>query len=72
MSKFLGRRFNSGSGVDDHGLLTGLLDDDHPQYLITTAIRILTSPTSGIEKTGTGAGDVFTLINAGTGSALFI
>jgi len=75
VSKFVGRRFTGGTGGDgynDHGLLTGLLDDDHPQYLITTAIRTLTSPASGINKTGTGAGDVFTLINAGTGSALFV
>lgn len=27
----------SGSGVTDHGLLTGLEDNDHPQYLLTTA-----------------------------------
>lgn len=75
MSKFIGRRFTGGTGGDgynDHGLLTGLLDDDHPQYLITTAVRTLTSPASGISKTGTGAGDVFTLVNAGTGSALFV
>jgi hypothetical protein len=26
-----------GSGVTDHGALTGLSDDDHPQYLLTTA-----------------------------------
>lgn len=25
-----------GGGVTDHGLLTGLADDDHPQYLLTT------------------------------------
>lgn len=77
MSKFLGRRYiiadgYGGGGVADHGLLTGLLDDDHPQYLIVSAIRVEDSPTSGIEKTGTGTGDVFSLINAGSGAALYI
>jgi hypothetical protein len=72
MSKFIGRRTAAGAGVTDHGLLTGLSDDDHLQYLIVSALRTVDSPTSGISKTGTGSGDVFTLINAGTGSALFI
>ena len=27
---------SGGSGVTDHGALTGLADDDHPQYLLTT------------------------------------
>ena len=27
----------SGGGVTDHGALTGLADNDHPQYLLTTA-----------------------------------
>lgn len=31
-----------GSGVTDHGTLTGLLDDDHPQYLRTDGTRTLT------------------------------
>lgn len=79
MSKFIGRRFGDSSsggglpdGYRDHGNLLGLLDDDHPQYLITSAVRIVDSPTSGITKTGTGAGDVFALTNAGSGAALFI
>lgn len=75
MSKFIGRRFISGGGGDgynDHGQLTGLLDDDHPQYLITTAIRTLGAPTSGLTKTDLSAGDVFSLTNAGSGAALFI
>jgi hypothetical protein len=73
MSKFVGRSFTAGA-VDgyDHGLLSGLLDDDHPQYIITSAIRSVVSPTSGITKTGLGAGSVFSLINAGTGAALLI
>jgi hypothetical protein len=62
MSKFIGRRFGAGGdGYTDHGQLTGLLDDDHPQYLITTAVRTLASPLSGITKTGIGAGNVFYL-----------
>lgn len=74
MSHFFGRRFISGTGdgYTDHGLLTGLGDDDHVQYLITSSIRTTASPTSGINKTGTGSGDVFTLQNSGTGAALFI
>lgn len=75
MSKFIGRRFTAGTGADgytDHGLLTGLLDDDHPQYLITSSVRTTSSPTSGLSKTDTSIGDVFTLINAGSGSALFV
>jgi len=78
MSHFFGRRFVSststdGYGVSDHGDLTGLYpDDDHPQYLITTAVRTEASPTSGIIKTDLGAGDVFSLTNAGSGAALFI
>ena len=26
----------TGGGVTDHGQLTGLLDNDHPQYLLAT------------------------------------
>jgi hypothetical protein len=76
MSKFLGQRIiTTGSGVDgysDHGLLSGLGDDDHLHYLITSAVRIVDSPTSGLEKITSGAGDVFSLINAGSGAALYI
>lgn len=76
MSKFFGRRQigtgTGGDGYNDHGLLTGLLDDDHRQYLITTAIRSVDLPGSGIEKTSSTPGDVFTLINPGSGSALYI
>jgi len=77
MSKFIGRRFTTSDdgysgGTTDHGLLSGLGDDDHLQYLITSDIRIDGSPTSGINKTGTGTGDVFSLINSGTGAALYI
>lgn len=30
-----------GSGVTDHGALTGLADDDHPQYVLTSALSEL-------------------------------
>lgn len=75
MSKFVGRRTRGGAGGDgynDHGLLTGLLDDDHPQYLITSAVRTNDSIEAGLSKTGTSAGDVFSLLNAGSGSALYV
>jgi len=76
MSKFIGRRYLGGGdgygGVTDHGLLTGLSDDDHLQYLITSAIRVVSSATSGINKTGATSGDVFSLVNAGSGAALYI
>jgi hypothetical protein len=77
MSKFLGRRYITqdgygSGGVSDHGLLAGLLDDDHPQYLFVSAVRNVDNPVSGINKTGTSAGDVFSLTNAGTGAALYI
>ena len=75
MSKFIGRRSSIGGdgyGTDDHSQLIHLDADDHLQYLITSAVRTDTSPTSGINKTGTGSGDVFTLINAGSGAALYI
>lgn len=61
----------SGSGAD-HGGLSGLGDDDHPQYLIISSTRVVGSPTSGLEKTDNSTGDVFTIKNAGTGAALFI
>jgi hypothetical protein len=34
----------AGGGVTDHGDLTGLGDDDHPQYLLTSGGRQLTGP----------------------------
>lgn len=41
----------SGSIVLDHGALTGLLDDDHPQYVPTDASRGFTATVSGIDPT---------------------
>lgn len=34
----------SGTAVSDHGSLTGLLDDDHPQYLLVSGTRAMTGP----------------------------
>lgn len=34
----------SGTAVTDHGMLTGLLDDDHPQYLLIDGSRAMTGP----------------------------
>jgi hypothetical protein len=31
--------WTDGVGANDHGLLAGLLDDDHPQYLLTDGVR---------------------------------
>lgn len=36
MVNFRGNVSSSGSGVSDHGALSGLSDDDHPQYLLRT------------------------------------
>jgi hypothetical protein len=49
-------------GVTSHGALTGLLNDDHPQYLLTEGLRASTNgfAVSGVLNTGsipaTGAG----------------
>lgn len=49
-----------GGGVTDHGALTGLLDDDHPQYIRTDGTRTFT----GNQSLGG-----FNLTNVGTVSA---
>lgn len=38
----LGFAAPSGTAVTDHGSLTGLLDDDHPQYLLVNGTRAMT------------------------------
>ncbi|HEX9108671.1 MAG TPA: tail fiber domain-containing protein, partial [Longimicrobiales bacterium] len=45
------------AGVTAHSQLTGLLNDDHPQYLLTNGTRALTGPLSmgGFRLTGLGA-----------------
>ena len=40
-----------GGGVTDHGDLTGLLDDDHPQYLLTTGKAADSDKLDGIDST---------------------
>lgn len=47
----------AGSGVTAHAALTGLLNDDHPQYLLTSGLRALTGNLSagGFKLTGLGA-----------------
>lgn len=39
------------SGVSDHGTLSGLLDDDHPQYILVDGSRGFTSTVSGVDPT---------------------
>lgn len=41
-----------GSGVTDHGALTGLEDNDHPQYLLTTAKAADSDKLDNIDSTG--------------------
>jgi len=41
----------SGSMITDHGDLTGLADDDHPQYILVDGSRGFTSTVSGISPT---------------------
>jgi hypothetical protein len=50
-------QFSWTSGVADHGLLTGLLDDDHTQYLLGNGTRALTGNLSlgGFVLTNLGA-----------------
>lgn len=40
------------SGVTDHGALTGLEDNDHPQYLLTTGKAADADKLDGIDSTG--------------------
>jgi hypothetical protein len=50
-------------GVTDHGALTGLTDDDHPQYLLTDGAR---STTDGFAVTGTFGSGAIPASGAGT------
>lgn len=43
---------NIGGGVTDHGALTGLADNDHPQYLLTTGKAADSDKLDGIDSTG--------------------
>ena len=40
-----------GSGVTDHGALTGLADNDHPQYLLTTSKAADSDKLDGLDST---------------------
>jgi hypothetical protein len=50
-----------GGGVTDHGDLTGLADDDHPQYLLADGSRIV----SGDLTIGVGTGNPYLIIDGG-------
>jgi len=39
------------ASTSDHGSLSGLLDDDHPQYMPVNASRAFTAPVSGVDPT---------------------
>ena len=41
-----------GGGVTDHGALTGLSDNDHPQYLLTTGKAADSDKLDGVDSTG--------------------
>ena len=45
-------KIGEGGGVTDHGLLTGLEDNDHPQYLLTTGKAADADKLDGINSTG--------------------
>lgn len=46
------KKGEGGGGVTDHGELTGLGDDDHPQYLLTTAKAADSDKLDNIDSTG--------------------
>ena len=45
-------RPTGGGGVTDHGDLTGLADDDHPQYLLRTDKAADSDKLDGVDGTG--------------------
>lgn len=47
-----------GSGVTDHGALTGLSDDDHSQYLLATGSRIGASSSRQVFTSGITTGSI--------------
>lgn len=51
------------AGITDHGALTGLLDDDHAQYLLTNGVR---TSTNGFAVTGTSGSGNVPVTGAGT------
>ena len=44
-------QMTSFSGISDHGSLTGLEDDDHPQYILVDGSRGFTGTVSGVDPT---------------------
>ena len=59
----------AGGGVTDHGILTGLGDDDHPQYLLRSDIvaDVINRIATGIDPDG----NPFIVIDAGTGHVVY-
>jgi hypothetical protein len=47
---------NQGGGITDHGLLNGLSDDDHPQYILVDGSRAFSSTVAGVMPTETKVG----------------
>jgi hypothetical protein len=73
-----------GGGVSDHGVLTGLLNDDHKQYMLVDGSRGFTSTVSGVTPTQSyhlvtreyadtlsGTGQTNTASNLGSGKGIF-
>lgn len=50
-TKWIASSVAGGAGVTDHGALTGLLDDDHTQYILVDGTRAFTANVSGITPT---------------------
>ena len=59
-ASFVSVSYNAGSGITtisgvhssiDHGLISGLADDDHPQYILVDGSRGFTSTVSGVSPT---------------------
>lgn len=46
------RPVGAGGGVTDHGALTGLADNDHPQYLLTSGKAADSDKLDGVDSTG--------------------
>jgi hypothetical protein len=46
-----GTTLSGGTNISDHGNLSGLLDDDHPQYILVTGSRAFTGVVSGVTPT---------------------
>lgn len=60
----------SGGGTSDHGSLTGLVDDDHSQYLLTNGNRQLSGSWDYGSQTISGSGDVYISGNISIGDVV--